>query len=208
LDEWTWKKKKQKPERDRGKPVYIPHKADWLMALLVFGGVGLVVGATLLLLGPLLWGLTAVFLALPALLVGGVLLWGHFLFKGRKSRLVLDEEGLSLERGEGDVIGHIPYSNIASAEITKRFRGGGDDFYHYRDDFYHGRSGPGAEWLVLEIVLIKYNCPDTFWPKMESEGRSDIELPDEYTRPLSFIRERLLDGVRDYREQRGYRSLD
>ena len=59
---------------------------------------------------------------------------------------------------------------------------------------------------MLEITLVKYTCPDTFWSRMESEGRHVIELRDEYTRPLSFIRARLLDGVRAYREDRGYRS--
>jgi hypothetical protein len=200
LDEWTRKKKKPKPERDRGKPVYIPHRAGGLAAVLVGAVVGLVVGAKLLLLGPLVMGLSAVFLALLPLLVGGCLLWGYFLYRGRKSRLILDAEGLTLERGEGDVLGHIPYANIASAEVTRRFQGGGDDFFR-------GRSDPVAEWSVLEIVLIKYTCPDTFWPKMESEGRSDIDIKDEYTRDLSFIRGKILEGVRAHRDEKGYKYL-
>jgi hypothetical protein len=189
-------RRKRRAEKEDGK-LRIPHKGVGLMFLQVIGGVFLVFGVMLILVGLIVQRLVALAaLGVMLLMLGGIAVGGYFALRWRKSHLEFDQVGMSLRVGEEEVHGEVPFDNVASAELGDRV----EYYYDNRGHQYEKRT------TVLKIFLVKRHCRDTHWPSMVDDEAHDIELVDEFVKPLSYIRARLLDGVNAYREWKGSRD--
>lgn len=119
-------------------------------------------------------GFNAILGALAVIAIFLASLWGighSFYHLICQFHLVLARNSVQLRNRDGDVLGQIPYRNVASLEILVRRKQG---------------PGPGSE--VLQIIL---HDPDdrTTWWKGWQEGDEVIELPNHYLEPIRDIRD-------------------
>jgi hypothetical protein len=119
------------------------------------------------------------------LLTGASGLW----YAITRPRLVLEDDVLQLHFGS-KVAGQVPYRNIAGVELVDRID---------EDDDPSDRS---AVRFMLEISLMNRKDKETWWQSRRGRQGPVIEVPDEFGRPLSWARSRILDRVADARESR------
>ncbi len=110
-----------------------------------------------------------------------------------KMRLVVNAGSLRLMQGESEVLGQLPFDNIARIEVVDRV-----EFI-----FYKGRYIKKNKW-VIEITLIDRKKLDSWWPKVVRKKSFHIEIIDEWSGSLFILRRHVFHGVKCYREAKGY----
>ncbi len=178
--------KRSSARRTHGRRIVIRCKKSlffWCLGTAIFFGLisvlcihGMMKQGPRGLTGPLLLLITA---SMTVVSMAGCVYYGV-----NKPRLILDAQHLRLRHRTRAVVGQIPYRNIASLEIR-------EDIDEWTDQYGHH----SRKWYFLEIVLINRKDPETWWTKFERNREFDVEIPDEFQRSISWIRNRLLERM-------------
>jgi hypothetical protein len=114
----------------------------------------------------------------------GLLAGAALFFAGNlgKRRLVLERKALLLQTGSDNVIGQIPYDNIASLVTAERIE-------------WDRRGREIRRYQVLELNLLRDDDDDTWWTEVDRGDSCNYEIRPRYRLPLSRIRRLILDRV-------------
>jgi hypothetical protein len=161
------------------------------LALVVLGLIGVGVGASL----EGKKGTVPTIAGSLALIIGLVLCVMNFLSPLLSRSLDFGKEAVQLLRGQNKtVIGEIPYSNIASAELT-------DFIVISVDDM--GVEQEVDRVPVVGITVYKKKDKDTYWPFEAGDRDSfDFYIPNNLNLSLSAIAREIDQRVLRYREQK------
>jgi hypothetical protein len=163
--------------------------------MLIIGGVAAGVGLILLLTGVVLEGRAQTLLivfGLLVILVGGFVCLAPLLttLRGGPKKLYFLEDRIEVRRGKDNVLGRIPFSNVATALLA--YVSSGDD--------------PGHQGVC--IMLYKPRDLDTWWPHGLNHYEYDLVIWDEFNVPMTQILRGVLEGVERHLERKTGRIRD
>jgi hypothetical protein len=100
------------------------------------------------------------------------------------------EDSVQLLNSQNKLVGEIPFSNVATAELT------------YIED------GVGNSLQAVAVMLYKPKDLGTWWPHGLRDRDYDIVILDQYNRPMTAILREILEGVERYLEKKTGRIRD
>jgi hypothetical protein len=100
------------------------------------------------------------------------------------------EDSVQLLNSQNKLVGEIPFSNVATAELT------------YVED------GVGNSFQAVAVMLYKPKDLGTWWPHGLRNSDYDIVILDHYNRPMTAILREIREGVERYLQKKTGRIRD